>query len=375
MRSDGSRARSVLMVVEQLRRRVPGGSGTYAVGVLSGLEKMQAAGKHVPAVTLLASRARADGAGHGREDPLVRFGMPLLSSRLPGPLLTRAWEANLIRAPAGFEVLHGTSLAIPQSKGARTIVTVHDLAWRHVPFAYPKRGREWHERSFLRSVNRGHQFVVPSAPVADEVRAAGAEPSKVVVIEPGCDHLPEPDEPAAAAMLGRAGVSGPYILSVATLEPRKNLGALIDAFSDVRGSLPGDWSLVIVGPKGWGPELVPRDGVAFLGPVVPGELSGLYVKAEMLAYVPLVEGYGLPPLEAMRAGTPVVSSPVPSVAGAALEVDPNSRDRISEGLVAVATDESLRQSLVERGQARSATVTWERCASLHVSLWQSDVRV
>jgi alpha-1,3-rhamnosyl/mannosyltransferase len=263
-------------------------------------------------------------------------------------------------------------LAVPREKGIRTIVTVHDIAWRQMPEAYPRHGRKWHEMAFVRSMDAGDEFVVPSESVAVEVRSAGAEAKKVVVIEPGSDHLGDPDEGSlrsAALMLEAAGVDGRFVLSVCTLQPRKNLLGLIEAFKTVRESLPGRWALVVVGPPGWGPGIEPAEGVALLGPVSEGELSALYAKAAMLAYVPFVEGYGLPPLEAMRAGTPVVSSMVPSIGDAAFVVDPHSCESIAGGLLAVASDEDLREQLVRSGRDRAARLTWEKCAAGHVNLW------
>jgi glycosyltransferase involved in cell wall biosynthesis len=363
----------ILLVVEQLRRRVPGGSGTYIEGVLNGLGRLwggdPSADKDADlGLTLYASRA----ARRARPDQLVRFGFPVLTTPLPGSVVTRAWDSGLARVPGGFSIVHGCSLAVPREKGIRTIVTVHDLAWRLIPEAYPRHGRTWHEMAFVRSVDAGDEFVVPSESVAAGVRSSGVDEKKVVLIEPGSDHLPDPDgsSSSVARMLERAGVDGRFVLSVGTLEPRKNLSGLIEAFGKVRESLPGKWSLVVVGPEGWGPGVEAREGVVLLGSVSPGDLSALYAKASMLAYVPFIEGYGLPPLEAMRAGTPVVSSRVPSIGEAAFVVDPESCDSIAGGLLAVATDEGLRERLVRLGRDRSAPLTWENCAAAHVNLWR-----
>jgi glycosyltransferase involved in cell wall biosynthesis len=381
----------VLLVVEQLRRRVPGGSGTYIEGVLNGLVRLWGGNPSGTAsgdpsgdasgnprgdeeadlgLTLYASRA----ARRAKPDQLVRFGFPVLTAPVPGSVLTRAWDRGLARVPGGFSVVHGFSLAVPREKGIRTIVTVHDLAWRSIPEAYPRHGRKWHEMAFVRSVDAGDEFVVPSESVAAEVRSAGADEMKVVLIEPGSDHLPEPDGSSASAarMLESAGVGGRFVLSVGTLEPRKNLSGLIEAFGKVRGSLPGEWSLVVVGPEGWGPGVEAREGVVLLGSVSPGDLSALYAKAAMLAYVPFIEGYGLPPLEAMRAGTPVVSSRIPSIGEAAFVVDPESCDSIAGGLLAVASDGDLRERLVRLGLDRAGALTWENCAAAHVDLWRRE---
>ena len=250
----------VLIVVEQLRRKVPGGAGTYAAGLLTGLGRLAGAGEPVPEVTLFASRARRGGPGHGgiQNDLLADTGFPLIESRLPGRLLTRAWSARLAGAPRGFHTLHATSLAVPAARGVRTFVTVHDLAWRHLPFAFPRHGLRWHEDALGEALRRSLDFVVPSQPVANELSEAGADPTRVTVIEPGGDHLPAPDFVGAARRLERNGVTGPFVLSVGTLEPRKNLDVLMEAYSKVRDSLPRPWPLVIVGPDGWGPGLIAR---------------------------------------------------------------------------------------------------------------------
>ncbi len=154
------------------------------------------------------------------------------------------------------------------------------------------------------------------------------------------------------------------------------------AFGRVRGSLPGPWSLVIVGPDGWGPspaEPLPTDHVVFTGAVPDPVLAELYRRARAFAYVPLTEGYGLPPLEAMRAGLPtVVSDEVPSVhdlgeaePAAARVVDPLDVDDIAGGLAAVLTDDTLRADLARRGVAHASARTWSGAAQAHIDLWRS----
>lgn len=376
----------VLIVVEQLRRRVPGGAGTYAAGLLSGLRQLAESGELVPPVSLLASRAPSPVATRGTEDRMARSGarpeprhdriadsgFPLALSRLPGPLLTRAWDARLLQAPKGFRILHATSLAVPPAKRVRIVATVHDLAWRHVPFAFPRHGLRWHEHALEDALRRRVEFVVPSQPVADELIEAGADGSRVTVIEPGGDHLPVADLEAESRVLQIHGVRGEFLLSVSTLEPRKNLEALMEAYSQIRSSLPGSWPLVVVGPEGWGAGVTARDGVVLAGAVSERELSALYSRATMLAYVPLVEGFGLPPLEAMRAGTAVVASPIPSTGGAAFEVDPHNIEQIARALLTVATDDQVRAELVAKGHVRAAQLSWKACARQHVELWASD---
>ncbi|MGH9096366.1 MAG: glycosyltransferase, partial [Acidimicrobiales bacterium] len=112
-------------------------------------------------------------------------------------------------------------------------------------------------------------------------------------------------------------------------------------------------------------------GVVLAGLVTPEELSALYSMTELLAYVPLIEGFGLPPVEAMVFGTPVVASPLPSTAGAAFEVDPRDIDSIAWGLLTVATDPTVRARLQIAGRHRAGDLKWSTIAGHHVSVWES----
>jgi glycosyltransferase involved in cell wall biosynthesis len=361
---------SVSVAAEQLRRRVPGGIGTYSAGLLKGLGELPAGER--PRLSLVASRPPR------RPDPLEAFGYPVVSSRLPGPLMTRAWDLGLTRGGRGSDVLHSVSLAAPMpSPGTCLVVTVHDVAWRTMPAAYPKRGRRWHESALRRAAARAVAFVVPSEATATAVLAAGVGVSEdtVVVVPEGADHLGEPDEGAARALLEGLGVRGPYLLTVSTLEPRKNLDRLVQAYALARPRLPEPWPLLVVGPSGWGPavssrEPRPAEGVVFAGAVDGGALAAIYKRARCCAYVPIVEGFGLPVVESMAQGTPVVASPVPSSGGASLEVDPMEVASIADGLLAASSDETTRADLVARGLARAASLRWVDAARAHVGLWE-----
>ncbi len=376
---------SVLLVVEQLRRRVPGGIGAHARGLLGGLAQCAAAGEEAD-VTLLASRP-AGGPWRGvrpARDPLARFGRPVLASRLPGPLLTRAWDHGLSHAPERFDVVHSVSLAAPRlrrSSESRLVVTVHDLAWRRYPEATTRRGGRWHQAALERIRDSAASIVVPSRLVAADLVAFGVDAGRITVVPGGADHLPDPDPAAADALLARLAVGGEFLLTVGTLEPRKNVDRLAQAFARVRPSLPRPWTLVVVGPTGWGPR--PQgphaaDGVVFTGAVPDPVLAELYRRARAFAYVPLTEGYGLPPLEAMRLGTPVlVSDEVPSVhdlgaaaASPAVIVDPLRVEDIAAGLDTVLTDDAVRADLSVRGPQYALPRTWRAAAHAHLTLWE-----
>ena len=356
----------VAVVVDQLRRRPTSGISTYCRGLLGGLQAM---GADAPPITLVASRPSGSTPGG---DPLETWGWPVRASRLAGPVLTRLWDRRLGGGLIGdASVVHATSLAAPPSPRAPVAVMVHDLAWRELPDAFPPAGRRWHEAALRRALRGAAVLIVPADRTARLLHDAGAGADRVVVIPEGADHLPAGDAAGAAAVLAGLGVATPYLLSVSALEPRKNLARLMDAYSRARDALPEPWPLVVVGPQGWGTALTPVAGVKLAGVVSDPVLVGLYTGARCLAYVPLLEGWGLPPVEAMGACTPVVASPMPSIGDAALEVDPLDVDAIAAALVVAAGDERRRGQLVTAGLQRVAELTWEAAARRHVDVWET----
>jgi glycosyltransferase involved in cell wall biosynthesis len=371
----------VLMAVEQLRRRVPGGIGAYARGLLHGLHECAAVDGAQVDLTLLASRSH--GFGPSRADPLTALGVPVITSHLPGVILTRAWDHGWVRVPTGFDMVHSVSLAAPpHHSGLRSVVTVHDLAWRRHPESTTSRGRRWHEAALSRARDSDASLVVTSNFVATDLMDAGVAERRITIVRGGSDHLVPEQTAATEALLTRLGISGPFLLTVSTLEPRKNIGRLLEAYRSIRTSLPEPWPLIIVGPAGWG-DAVPddggNDGVVLTGEVPDGVLTGLYARARAFAYVPLTEGYGLPPLEAMRLGVPtVVSNEVPSVhdlhqadPAPVLVVDPLQIEDIAQGLWQILTDEGVRADLRVRGEAFARQRTWRTAAEEHIALWRS----
>ena len=368
----------VLLAVEQLRRAVPGGIGAYARGLLGGIAQCAQEGDEVD-ITLLASRAP------GGVDPLTAFARPLVLSRLPGPLLTRGWDRGVLRAPAGFEVVHSVSSAMPPVRArahVASVVTVHDMAWRRHPETATPRGAKWHEMALRRARDSGAALVVTSKLVAADLISDGVDADRITIVHGGSDHLVPEDPVQSEALLAQLGVRGEFLLTVSTLEPRKNVDRLLQAYARARTTLPEPWPLVIVGPTGWGTVLsgpADRAGVVFAGAVTDAALSGLYRRARAFVYVPLTEGYGLPPLEAMRSGAPaVIAHEVPSVVDLdepgpppALIVDPLDVDAIAHALTIVMTDEEVRADLVARGEAHARSRIWRTAAHQHIGLWRS----
>jgi glycosyltransferase involved in cell wall biosynthesis len=189
----------------------------------------------------------------------------------------------------------------------------------------------------------------------------GVEASMIDIIEEGCDHLP---------VVPRR--EGSYLLSVSTIEPRKNLARLVEAYARIRPTLPDPWPLKIVGPDGWGQVSLPEtEGVELLGQVSDAELADLLAGAKILVYVPLIEGWGLPVAEAMRAGVAVVSSNVPAALDATRLVDPLDIEDIATGIREVLLDDAMRADLARRGSVVAAPFTWSRAAEGHKIMWET----
>jgi glycosyltransferase involved in cell wall biosynthesis len=258
------------------------------------------------------------------------------------------------------------------------VVTVHDLAFRRFPETAPHSTRAWLGR-IERTLARATRIIAVSESTRrDLVELYGVEPARVPVIPLGVDRSvfrPQSEE-AVRAVRTRFGIDGPYILSVGGIEPRKNLPNLVRAAAGVRG----DVTLVVAGAAvGWNPEgtallrgaldSLPaevRRRVVQTGYVSEPEKVALMSGAEALVYPSLYEGFGLPLLEAMACGTPVVTSDrssLPEVAGqAAVFVDPDDPEAITAGIDRVLSDARLRTRLREAGGERAARFTWEETA-------------
>ncbi len=365
----------VAVVAEQLRRRNPGGIGTYARELSRALVKSE------NEVELVASRGTSSDATLDVDThaSLTRFGHRLT---------TALWDRDLVRLQAGVaarnDVLHATSFHYPspsrrRGKGSPALtVFVHDLAWRANPDHLSQRGARFHEAALARSVRLADRLLVPSTRTADALIADGVEASRLAVIQEGCDHLPPPRPER-----GHRFINTPFLLTVSTLEPRKNLPLLLRAYAAACGRLPSGSErprLVVVGAMGWDgrSEALPRTipaGVEIIGSVDDQELSDLLADALGFVYVPTLEGFGLPPLEAMRAGVAcVVSHMVPSVTeapgeSAALLVDPSDEVGVANALGRLMSDHDVRAYKSRMGLEFAASRTWATTASEHLRVW------
>jgi glycosyltransferase involved in cell wall biosynthesis len=262
-------------------------------------------------------------------------------------------------------------------------VTVHDLAMVRLPETFGRRRARYKAAMTRRAVARASVVIADSAATKDDlVSLLGVDPARVRVVALGVDPRFGAAGDAAAADTARVlELPARYLLYVGRLEPRKNLPMLIEAYARARHRHGVTSALVLAGSPSWLDEDLPAraaacgvgDHVRVIGHVEDRLLPGLVRGAVALAYPSRYEGFGLPVLEAMAAGTPVVTSNVaslPEVAGdAAVLVEPDDVDALADALGRIEGDAALRATLVAAGRARAATFTWARTASETVAAY------
>jgi glycosyltransferase involved in cell wall biosynthesis len=272
------------------------------------------------------------------------------------------------------DALFVPSHVIPAYHPRASIVTIHDLGYRVEPAAHPRRQRLMLDLTTRWNARVARRIIAISGQTRNDlIKYYAAEQAKIAVIHSGVDHTRFRQLPSDVvhASLAALGVSQPYLLAVSTLQPRKNLARLVEAFRLL--DHPG-LSLVIAGKSGWCAEpLVGSAGgdVYLMGYVASSHLPSLYNGAEALVLPSLYEGFGMWVLEAMACGCPVVtsnSSSLPEVAGdAAVLVDPLDVAAIRDGIVRVMAP-AERDRLVAVGRRRASGFTWERTAQQTLAL-------
>ncbi|HEY64609.1 MAG TPA: glycosyltransferase family 4 protein [Caldilineae bacterium] len=291
---------------------------------------------------------------------------------------------ELLRVDA--DVLHSPDFIPPlYCRRFRFVITIHDLHF----LIYPKFLTEESARYYGqidRAVQHAHHIIVPSeATKQDTINLLGVPESKITVISEAANPLfrPIPRREALAKVQARfPGLPSDFILFVGTLEPRKNLPTLLRAYQHLREAYRLDAELVFVGRRGWLvddlfhqiDEMGLRDYCHFLGRVADEDLLYLLNAARCLTLPAHYEGFGLPPLEAMACGTPVVVSNVaslPEVVGdAGLLVDPNNWEELAVALWRVLTDEQLANELRQKGLQRASLFSWERAAQETLAVYR-----
>lgn len=301
----------------------------------------------------------------------------------------RWWSFDLPRylKRAGLDLFHGTNYEIPLWRRRHTVVTVHDLS----SLLYPKLHRKpLARRMRVRlplSVKMVKAVITPTEAVKRELCShLKVKPNKVTAIHeaPRQNFRPmSPDE--SLGTRARLGVEDDFLLFVGTLEPRKNLLTLLKAFSEVLRDTRFRPQLVVAGGEGWLMEetfaFVRQAGIAdrvkLIGYVNDDELRALYSSCRAFIYPSLYEGFGLPPLEAMACGAPVIASRIPAlvetIGDAALLVDPLDVQSLSAAITDVCENEKRRKKMVAAGPANAARFSWEKAAQSTYEIYRQVV--
>ncbi len=355
----------------------PVGAGVYTLNLVRALAALGEAELHLVA-------RRDDGRRWAELAPDATCHASAPAAR-PGRLVWEQARAPALAARHGTDVWHGPHYTLPLRLAAPGVVTVHDLTF----FEHP----EWHERSkvvfFQRiiraAVARAAAVIAVSAATADALADVLTPRAPVLTIPHGVDHGRfHPGQPGDAGdlrTLGALGVRPPYIAFVGTMEPRKAIPVLVDAFAPLAAERP-ELRLVLAGRDGWGSEAV-RDAVARSGAAtrvirarwVPDEaLPALFRQAAAVAYPSLEEGFGLPALEALACGAPLVTtagSPMEGVAGeAALVVPAGNSGALAWALRRILDDPEMEARLRRAGPEAASTYTWEGSAKAHLEAYR-----
>jgi glycosyltransferase involved in cell wall biosynthesis len=273
------------------------------------------------------------------------------------------------------EIFHATEHLLLPLRSAPTVLTVHDLIFRHLPTHHKPLNRWYLNLTMPLYCRRANHIIsVSEHTKRDLIAAYGLVPSKVTVVrEAASSHFCPQSSEVIASVRSRYGLPERYLLFVGTVEPRKNLGRLLSAFESAHAEGLAD-GLVIVGQRGWlyddffaQLEKSPvRDRVILPGYVDDRDLPALYAGARVFAFPSVYEGFGLPVLEAMACGVPVAASnasSIPEIGGdAAMYFDPLDVRSMSDALFRLLRDSELQGELRSQGLARAASFSWERAA-------------
>jgi glycosyltransferase involved in cell wall biosynthesis len=304
------------------------------------------------------------------------------TTRISSRVLTTGWHRLHLAIPVerfcgASDIFHSPDFTLPPLKTARGVVTVHDLSFLKLPQCADPGLRNYLSENVPRAASRARRVLADSESTKqDVVDLLGVSENRVSVVHAGVESRFQPvrDTSRLEQVRERYRLPEFFILFVGTIEPRKNLSRLISAYGDLRRQTGLPHKLVISGAKGWMYhdifEQVTREGlmedVLFPGFVVDGDLPALYTLADLFLFPSLYEGFGLPPLEAMACGTPVVASDnssLPEVLGSgALLVSAEDTTAITEAMARVLGDANLRTRLADQGRAQAARFTWERAA-------------
>lgn len=350
----------VAVVVEHAWHRVPGGTATAVDATIRAL--LATGGVELTGIA----------AAH-RAAPLVAPPIEARHEPLPRPLLYEAWHRlGHPRSGRSADLIWAPAMAVPPPSKP-LVVTVHDLDFLEHPERLSRRGASFFPRAWQAATQRAARIVVPSTVVAEQVGRRGVATDRIAVVPWGVDATPASE--AAIARVDRLGLPERFVFWAGTTEPRKNLPGLVEALQQ---SSLRDVELVVAGPQGWGPDradvLAPLgDRAIVVGQLDRADLHAVYARSTVFAFPSFDEGFGLPVLEAMAQGTPVVTSRTTAtaeVAGdAAVLIDPHDVVAMAEAIAVLMNDPERRAAAVLAGRARVAEATWQRTAAGYLDIF------
>lgn len=317
----------------------------------------------------------------GAKSSLVRTYIP---NRVLNVLWAYAAFPKFENLAGEIDIFYSPSFQVPPLKKSRSVLTIHDIVFYHSPeLAIPSAVRHY-KRRITFYADRADIIVADSKATAkDIVEFLKIDGEKIKVIYPGTIPLADVTEPERSKIKNKLRLPEEYILFVGCIEPRKNLARVFQAYN--RSGLSEEIPFILAGPTGWRFDelekiwnnLEAKDRIIRLDYVTEKELTVLYENALFLVFPSLFEGFGLPILEAMSAGCPVLTSNVsamPEAAGdCALLVDPLSEDAIEEAMLRLYRDNILREELARKGRDRAASFTWEKTANKLIKIF-NDLR-
>jgi glycosyltransferase involved in cell wall biosynthesis len=361
----------VAVTVEQSWHVVPGGIARSTVDLLQALS-------HHDGLELIGVAARHD----RPPDPSFVPPVPVRHLPLPRRALYETWQLarfpRVERATGPVDVVHDMGYAVPPSR-APLVATIHDLMFLIYPEHYARHALSVFRRGLSLARRHARLVMCPSRATIAACIEEGFDEDRLRHVPWGVtQRVLDPDR--ADALRARYGIERPYVLYCGTIEPRKNLRRVLEAFGAIDRR---DVELVLAGPVGWNEDLEAAlgrlDGRArAIGWVPTDDLDALYAGASVAVYPSLGEGFGLPVLEAMAQGTPVVTSAggaTQEVADdAAVLVDPLDVASIANGIERLLDDVALARELASAGRERARAFTWERSAELAAAVYAEAAR-
>jgi glycosyltransferase involved in cell wall biosynthesis len=302
-------------------------------------------------------------------------------------IVAEQWHLPRIAAQRRLDLLHAIAYAAPLLYQGRKLQTVHDLGFLVMPGNSPWRYRAYWNWAYGTAARRCAGLTAVSESTRNDlVRLLGWNAARIAVVPSGVDPVftPAPATYDLTGRLGRRGLANPYVLFVGTLQPRKGIDTLFETFVLIRRR-HADLDLVIAGARGWGypePEVMAHrygiDGaVHHRSGATLAEIADLYRGARLFLFPSRYEGFGLPPLEAMACGTPVVAtstSSLPEVCGdAALFAPVDRADLLAAQAERILSDPRLARRMIEKGFTRAAEFSWPRAAAKMIAVYRGMV--